>query len=56
MENAAAGVTGRTLILQDRNIVGKRRLQAKFQFAEGVYKWLIHPKWLVQTSTEILPK
>src|SRR6202048_3126670 len=30
MENAAAGVTGRTLIQQDRNIVGKRRLQAKF--------------------------
>jgi len=46
----------RTLIQQNRNIVGKRGLQAKFQFAEGAYKWLIHPKWLVPTSTEILRK
>src|SRR6202022_203839 len=30
MENAAPGVTGRTIIQQDRNILGRRRLQAKF--------------------------
>jgi hypothetical protein len=32
MENGAAAAPGRTLIQQNRNIVGKRRLQAKFPF------------------------
>jgi hypothetical protein len=42
---------------KQRNIVRKGRLQAKFSNLQKVRsKWLIHPKWLVQTSTEILPK
>jgi hypothetical protein len=40
-----------------RNIVRKGRLQAKFSnLQKARSQWLIHPKWLVQTSTEILLK
>jgi hypothetical protein len=42
---------------KQRNIVRKGRLQPKFSNSQKARsKWLIHPKWLVQTSTEILPK
>jgi hypothetical protein len=41
---------------KQRNMVRKGRLQAKYPTCRRRLKWLIHPKWLVQTSTEILPK
>src|SRR4051794_24169368 len=41
---------------KQRNIVRKSRLQAKFPICRKLTKWLIHPKQLVQTSTETLPK
>jgi hypothetical protein len=52
------GRLGRTHIKfsKQRNMVRKGRLQAKFPTCRRRSKWLIHPKWLVQTSTEILPK
>jgi hypothetical protein len=56
MENAAAGVAERTLFSKIGTSLAREGYRQSFHFAEGAYKWLIHPKWLAQTSIEILPK
>jgi hypothetical protein len=57
METPAPVSLDAALIQQSRNNVGKRRLQAKVSnLQKARTQWLIPPKWLVQTTTEILHK